>query len=187
MKYIIETWKDVVGYEGYYQISNLGTLKSLNRIVKHKKGTLSVRERIISPYISTFGYPSVRMTKGNITKNFKIHRLIAEMFIPNPENKPQVNHINGVKTDNRIENLEWVTHSENLNHALEKSLRIMPSGTNVYNSKLTEVIVLTARKRYSSEKISYQKLANEYGVSKSVMMLAVKGKNWKHINQNNAS
>ena len=182
-----EIWKGIKEYDFYYSISNLGRVKSLKRVVTHKRCKLSVNEKIITNCISTFGYPFVRMTINNKTKNFKIHRLIAQAFIPNPENKPQVNHINGIKTDNRVENLEWCTHSENMRHALDTKLRVMKNGTGIYNSKLTDKIVLTAKERYKNEKISYQKLANEYNVSKSVMMLAVKGINWKHLNQENAS
>lgn len=105
----MEVWKDISGYEGYYQVSDLGRVKSLSR--KNSK-----TERILKAYTTSKGYLRLNFNKDG--KSFKplVHRLVAEAFIPNPENKQQVNHINEVKTDNYIENLEWSTNIENKNH-----------------------------------------------------------------------
>lgn len=96
----MEEFKDIEGYEGLYKISNLGN-------VKNKHG------RILKPGISR-GYLNVGMCKNKIQKTLYVHRLVAETFINNPENKEYIDHINGMKTDNRIENLRWATHSENM-------------------------------------------------------------------------
>lgn len=110
----VEFWKDVKGYESLYQISNLGNVKSLKRNTTY--------ERILKQRKNKDGYFYVKLCKeGNITTK-KIHRLVAENFIPNPENKYSVNHINGIKNDNRLENLEWATASEQANHAVELGL-----------------------------------------------------------------
>lgn len=109
-------WLDIAEYEGLYQVSNCGRVKSLPR-----NGTIK-EERMLKPRVSKNGYLYVHLRNGNISKYVKIHRLVAEAFIPNPDNKPQVNHINGNKLDNTVDNLEWVTASENTMHAFKLGL-----------------------------------------------------------------
>lgn len=118
-----EIWKDVVGYEGKYVISNQGNIESIIRVIKNKLGRVSIRKgKPITVRLNSFGYYDTRVCKDGMKKSAFIHRLIAEAFIPNPDNKPLVNHINGIKTDNRVENLEWCTNSENMIHAVSLNL-----------------------------------------------------------------
>lgn len=113
-----EIWKPIAGYEGYYEVSNLGRVKSVERHVKQGNSTRYVKEKIKSQHLMTSGYPSVALYKNRKEKIIPIHILVARAFIPNPENKPNVDHINTDKTDYRIENLRWVTPKENSNNEL---------------------------------------------------------------------
>lgn len=106
----LEEWRDIKGYKGLYQISNLGRVKNI------KSG------RNLMGGINSDGYYTVLLRKKLKAKSFKIHRLVAAAFISNPENKPQVNHKNGNKIDNKVTNLEWVTCKENVRHAWNNKL-----------------------------------------------------------------
>lgn len=112
-----EIWKDVLGYEGFYQISSNGILRSLPHIrLNGTNGKYLQKGRIRVPYINSSGYYVVNLSKnGKIATKF-IHKLVAEAFIKNPEKKATVNHKNGNKLDNSIENLEWATKSEQAYH-----------------------------------------------------------------------
>lgn len=117
-----EIWKDICGYEGKYQVSNLGRVKSLY------DGHGNYRELIMKGRNEGHGYLKVDLSKDGKCKGIRIHRLVAMAFIPNPENKKDVNHINGIKSDNRAVNLEWATRSENLKHAYDIGLKDRPIG-----------------------------------------------------------
>jgi hypothetical protein len=122
------------------------------------------------------GYLFVCFTDNYKSINKYIHRLIAQSFIPNPNNKPFINHINGIKTDNRISNLEWCTNKENINHAISIGL-INNKGEHCTSSKLTEKEVFEIRKDTRSQRI----IAKDYNISQSVISSIKLRKTWKHL------
>ena len=111
-----EIWGDIPNYEGLYQASNSGRIKSLDKIVNDNGGKLLVKGRILKPSIDDKGYLQIVLTKNGKRKSYKIHRLIALTFISNPNKLLEVNHKNEIKLDNRVENLEWCTHKYNCNY-----------------------------------------------------------------------
>jgi len=172
----MEVWKDIKDYEGFYQVSNLGNIKSLSRTIKWR-GCFIIKKGIELKKKTNKGYKSIGLNKNGEHKNMSIHRLVAVAFIPNIENKPQVNHINGIKSDNRVENLEWCTRSENQLHAVANKLNIAIKGESHYNSKLTEKDVIDIR----NSNLSSYKLAITYNVTHQTISRAKNKECWKHI------
>lgn len=157
-----EIWKDIPDYEGIYQVSNLARIKSLSRLVKNgKKKTKLTKDLILKQTNNTSGYKHVTLCKNTINKNGIVHILVAKAFIPNPDNKPEVNHKDGVKTNNNIENLEWVTSSENRIHAYETGLSKRGSDSFLAKKVLdtkTGIIYGTVKEASISVNIKYSTL-----------------------------
>lgn len=118
----IEIWKDIEDYEGIYQISTFGRVKSLARMIKNGAKEYYRKEIIMTLSYNYDGYYIITLHKNNIPRTYKIHRLVAIYFIPNCKNKPVVNHLDGNKTNNHIDNLEWSTYKKNSNHAVDMRL-----------------------------------------------------------------
>lgn len=118
---MIEIWEDIDNYIKLYQVSNMGRIRSLDHTRKAGTGSYVQKGQIIKPYI-TRGYFHVKLTKEGKVRDFQVHRLVAQTFICNQQNKPQVNHIDGNKLNNCVNNLEWCTQSENMVHAYKIGL-----------------------------------------------------------------
>jgi|AntAceMinimDraft_18_1070375.scaffolds.fasta_scaffold92334_2 hypothetical protein len=187
----MEEWKDVKGYEGYYEVSNLGRVRSLDRVIdlvnpltggeiKRKGKLLKQRE--------LFGYMLVNLCVHDRRKNTRVHRMVTEAFLDNPDNKPYVNHKNGIKSDNRLYNLEWVTGSENNIHAFKTGL------ATACNKK--KIMCVENQKVFESSYKAAEWLNNEkFGNTKKIKVMADKfrtvasgkrkiayGYQWKYIN-----
>ena len=148
-----EIWKDIKGYEGLYQVSNLGRVKSLPR-KNHPKEEF----RNLSP--DSKGYLRVNLFKNNKGKTHKVHRLVAEAFIPNPNNYPQVNHKDENKANNNVDNLEWCTNKYNVNYG------------HCRDSNKKEIICITTGKEFKSIK----EASKYYNCCSSTIQAACKGK-----------
>ena len=176
-------WKDIENYEGIYQVCNRGEIKSLERYVTWKDRLQFVKERILKQDVNKFGYHIVTLSKNGKTKRFSVHRLVSLSFILNHENKPEVNHIDGNKTNNHYTNLEWFTSSENQIHAFKLGLQ-KPYGCKGEasgSSVLTEKDVLEIRNKHVPKKYGFGRLAKEYSVAKSTIQSILIRNSWKHI------
>jgi hypothetical protein len=141
-----EIWKGVIGYEGIYLVSNFGNVKRKNYNSFGVNKKYKNENYFLKPYDNGKGYFRIKFTVNNKSRRVMLHRIIAEAFIENPNNYNTVNHINGIKKDNRIENLEWCTQTENVRHAVRLGLR-----------KITEKL------SNSSRKTMYMILERRYG------------------------
>lgn len=155
-------WCDVVGYEGLYCVSSDGRVASLN--YNH-----TGKEKLLKPNKHKFGYSQFRFNVGDCPKVFSAHRLVAEAFIPNPDNKPEVDHINAIPTDNNVENLRWVTHKENMNNPLSKI-------NHSKGAKLKPVIQISLNGDFVKEYESISKASEFTGYIASAISYCCKGK-----------
>ncbi len=136
-----EIWKDIIGFEGLYQISNIGRVKSMQKTWKCGYNSIRAKSETILKVCTSTQYHCVSLHKGTGNRKFThLHKLLAIHFIPNPENKKEVNHKNGNKHDNRIENLEWASSSENRQHAFDTGLKVSPKGRNHHAAKPIMVV-----------------------------------------------
>lgn len=119
-----EEWRDIKGFEGYYQISSLGRIKSLKRLIIRRDGKpYPQKECFLKPSKNRKGYLTGQLSKDYKTTFYQVHRLVAEAFIPNVYNLPQVNHIDGNKENNSVDNLEWISNYDNMQHSIKTGLR----------------------------------------------------------------
>lgn len=157
-----KVWKDIEGYEGLYQVSNYGQVRSLDRV--DMRGH-SLKGKVLKVRNDTKGYLLVNLSKNGEKKTFNVHRLVALTLITNPENKPQVNHKNGIKSDSNVSNLEWNTSSENTQHAYDMGLS-QAKGKNNGRAKLTKEQVREIYIKYNFEGgFTQRQLAKMYDMS----------------------
>lgn len=178
-----DIWEWVKGFEGVYKISNWGNVKSANRNIKHYRGGLSFRAgQVLSINLDKYGYPKVTLQKAGRRKYFTVHRLVATAFIPNPDNLPQINHKDGDKTNNFVDNLEWCTDEDNKKHAHTTGLidYSKNSGENCYTTNLTNKIVLEIRNKMDSG-VRNKDIEKEYNLGRSTVSRIKTRKSFKNI------
>lgn len=170
-----EIWVDIPEYEGIYLVSNMGRVKVLARARK--------KSFIMKQWLNQNGYLQLLLIKGEKPKRFGVHRLVCLSFLPNPADKPQINHINFIRTDNRLVNLEWCTCKENLDHTRNhgRMPRLNMEGQLNTNSKLTESDIYEL---YNHLKMGGQKrdFYLRKGVGKATINEIINGKRWSHLN-----
>ena len=175
----MEIWKEIKGYKGLYEASSLGRVKVLARTSRQKQGrTQTFKERILKPINQSNGYLKVNLVKDGVQKTCLIHRVVASTFIEG-DNSLTVNHKNGIKTDNRFENLEWVSLSENHKHAFRTGLKSL-RGEKSNSNKLTEKQVYEIRDLILSG-ITHQRISEMYGVKRQTITDINLKRRWNHI------
>ena len=179
---MIITWRYIPDWEKMYMASNTGKIKSVNRWVVYSDGRKYFYKGIERRLIGNVpdGYLRVSLSVGDKAKLFLVHRLVALAFIPNPEKKPFINHKNGIKQDNRPENLEWATSKENVNHAFANGLMNPVKGVNSKFSKLTEAQVLIIRS-LANTGLSAKDIAEQMGVGYRNVYHICNNQTWKHL------
>jgi len=165
-----EKWKDIAEYEGDYQISTLGRVRSC------KYGDYRIRK----PFIAGKGYVAIDLCKAAKAKKFYLHRLVAQHFIKNPNNLPEVNHNDGNKLNNAKNNLNWTDGIGNMKHARE-SLGFNQDGENSHRAKLTEKDVFNIISLYKTGRYSHAEIAKKYKVGASNIGAILNRTNWKHL------
>lgn len=171
-----EIWKDVVGYEGLYFVSNFGRIMGNWKPLKMPNGASAYKRPCIKKLlIQNDGYLQVGLNMGARKRSFLVHRIVAAAFIPNPENKPEINHKNFDRADNRPDNLEWTDRQENVTYtvAMDRSARGMRSGIR----KLTDVQVREIRASVGP----YHETASKYGITPVHVGIIRRRLSWSHL------
>jgi len=170
---VIEKWEQIKNYEGYYDVSNFGRFKSLFRVVPHsRQGTKSIKERILRQNKGDQGYLKIDLYKHDVFISKPSHVWVAETWIDNPQNKPTVNHDNGIKWDNRVSNLGWATQKEQDEHARRTGLKVPFRGEQLSFTKLKDKEVL----EIFNSTLKNKDLAILYNINESIICGIKKGR-----------
>jgi hypothetical protein len=179
MKYSIEIWMDIPNYEGYYQVSSFGRVKSIERHRKGKNNSLvPVKERIIEFSVDKDGYYKCVLSKDTKKSTLRVSRIVAIAFILNPNNYLQVNHINGIRDDNCVDNLEWCNEMQNKKHR-KAILQSYKYGENHPLSKLRKHDILNIRSIYKKG-VPQKEIASAFGISQSQVSNIITEFHWKN-------
>jgi hypothetical protein len=176
LKFICEEWKNIPEFEGY-QASSLGKIRGIDRFKKGRSGLRLTRGQELKQVLNKKGYPEVRLRK-NGTHTRLVHKLVTSAFLVKSEGYTQINHINGIKTDNSVVNLEWVTNSENQLHAYKLGLQPSRAGEGNSRATLTDEKVTILKELYNSGKTT-KEVSELIGVSLSIIRQIIYGQSWR--------
>jgi hypothetical protein len=177
----VEIWKDIPGFEGSYQISNFGRVKSLPKVwVCGNRGSLRRKgETILKLSFNSGGYCQADLSKNLKNKKYPVHRLMGITFLPNNLNKKCINHINSDRADNRLENLEWVTHSENAIHAAKKGRMFKAVGEDHPMCKISKEDVIAIRGM--ADEYTHLEISKRFSIGRRTVCSIINRKIWKHV------
>lgn len=182
-----EMWKPIIDFEGQYEVSDMGRIKYVPKtIMRFRKDTLkshstSLKGKTTNGYLNRKGYLVTKLWKDGNKKCVIMHRVVAINFIPNPYNLPQVNHIDGVKTNNKVQNLEWCNNSHNIKHAYANGL-MSRKGERQNTCKIKDADVLEIREFYSKNPKALLRIyADKLNITKTSVCRIIKRKTWCHI------
>ena len=173
-----EIWLPIIGYEGYYEVSNLGKVKRVKQYQPscRKKG-ITHRSNTLKNCVNNRGYVRLLLSKDGVSKSFKLARLVAFHFIENPNNLPYVNHIDGNKTNDISTNLEWCSQAENVQHAYEHQLRKTSEGIG-HRIRLNKEDATNIREIYNNKELNQREIAEKYNVSLATINGIINNKIW---------
>lgn len=166
-----EIWRDIPGYDGKYKVSNKGRVMSFWRS----------EPVVVKTWDNKSGYKCLALHKGGTKITKTLHRIVAKAFVDNPNNKLEVNHIDGNKSNNAAHNLEWSTRKENVRHANKNGLARYLYGEDIPVSKLNADKVREIRRLYASGEHSHRSLAKQYGVGRNTIAAILTNRTWKHV------
>lgn len=177
-----EVWKDIPGFEGFYQASNLGHIRSVDRYAVNKRGYLCHYKSVKRvPTIDKRGYNTLWIRSIGPKRNYQVHTLVAMTFLGYTRASGlTINHINGNKSDNRVSNLEVVTIQSNIKHAINTGLWDCRGEKHIH-AKFTSTDIAVIREKYANSKISYQELADCYNVGKSTIARIINHQSYKNV------
>lgn len=176
-----EFWKEIPNFEGFYEASNLGRIRSMSRQIKtrpHGRWYLrTIKSTLLKEAENGFGYKVVGLCKKGVVRHYKVQRLIASAFIPNPDKKSDTNHKSGDKGDNSVKNLEWVTRGENHKHAFRMGLRRRPKGKRKLNEKKVRIIKIIIKLGF----LNIKDIAELFCVKGSCISNIKHGHRWGYV------
>lgn len=177
----MEKWKPVQGYEGFYEVSNEGRVRSVDRYVKQRDKFMQLKKgKVLSPAKNRLGYMCVALSRENKLSARTIHRLVAIAFIKNPNGYKEINHIDGNKQNNNVENIEWSTRSKNINHAIKMGLLVHATGEKHHQSKFTDQQIKELREKYDPQ-VPLREYAKEYNASISCISRIIRGDTYPKV------